>query len=150
MSAQSHSPPRNLTVSMSKPARAIQVVQGMYYVVAGLLVALAIETIQGPADRQRAGAEMWLVRVVAVAAAGFGVALFLSGRRGGRGFVPAWGGMWVALLLLAQTSAAMAFGVLPLTFLLDAGVEGLFVAWWVVVMLARVNRQASETTPVTP
>jgi len=130
----------------------LQQIQGAYYVFGGLLVALLIGTIQGPADHPRHGGDMWLARVIAVAVAAFGVALLVSGRKGGTAFLPAWSGMWVALFLLIESSAAMAMGALPLTFLLDAGLEGLFVAGWVIIMFERVGHEigVSESHPVTP
>jgi hypothetical protein len=138
----------HVTVSPSKPTQAIQLVQGSYYILAGVVTALFIETIQGPADRPRPGPDLWLVRVIGLAVAGFGVALVLSGRREGRGFVPAWAGMFVAFLLLTQASVGMAFGFLPLTFLADAALELLFFVWWVVAMFGRVEREIDESTPL--
>ncbi|HUR54877.1 MAG TPA: hypothetical protein VMZ71_12145 [Gemmataceae bacterium] len=125
MTAPNHTPQHHTTVTPSKPAAALQMVQGGYYVLAGLLVALAINTIQGPTDYPEGGSNLWPVRVVAVAVAGLGAALLASGRTNAF-TLPAWTGMWAALFLLLQTAAGVAFGVLPMTFLIDAGLEALF------------------------
>ncbi len=144
------SPREQISVANSTPAQTIQLIQGIYYAVAGITVALFIGTLQGPADGPRPANELWLVRIIALVVAVFGVALFVSGWRTGRPFVPAGLGMWVALALLAQSAAGMAFGVLPMTFLLDAVLEFGFVVWWVVTMFARVHRRVGESAMLPP
>lgn len=128
-------------ISPTKPAQTLQLVQGVYYAAGGLLLALFAGAAVGPTDRTAPTDGLIAVRLVALAAAGFGVALVLSGRREGRGFVPAWAGLWVALALLVQTTAGVAIGTLPGVFLLDSAVEALFFGWWAVTMVARVDRE---------
>lgn len=129
-------------VAPSKPAQALQVVQGAYYVVTGLLVALAVEYVQGPVttDGFRSGWDLGPVRVIAAGVAVFGAAMVLSGSIRGRPFLGAWAGMWVALALLLYTAGGTAFGVLPMTFLLDAALELLFLVLWPVMMFARIDQ----------
>lgn len=134
-------------VSPSKPAQAIQLVQGAYYALGGLLVAAAATSFVGPEDPAWRGSMMWPVRAVALAVAGFGAAMILSGRRDGGGFVPAGAGMWAALGLCAVETGAIAMGALPRSFLLDAGLEFLFAAWWVVEMLGRVGHSLDGVPP---
>ena len=142
-----HSPQHNVTVTPSKPTAALQMVQGGYYVLAGLLVALAIETIQGPTDYAEGGTNFWPVRVVAVAVAGLGVAMLVSGRTAAF-TLPAWTGMWAALGLLLVSAGGMAFGLLPMTFLIDAALEALFLGVWLVVGGSRVSRGIEKSTPL--
>jgi hypothetical protein len=141
------SPHHHVTVAPSKPARALQTVQGAYYILAGLLVAVFIQTIQGGTDRPMSPADTWPIRAVALAVAAFGVVLLISGRRE-RSFVSAGVGMWVALALLAQTAAGMFIGHLPYTFLLDAALELLFVCLWVAIMFARAAREIDRANPL--
>ena len=111
------SPQGQVHATRGMAAKTVEMIQGAYYVIGGLVVALFIASIQGPADHPRPANELWLVRIVALVVAGLGVALFISGWRTGRPFMPAGLGMWVALALFAQDAAGMAMGVLPLTFL---------------------------------
>jgi hypothetical protein len=131
----------------TKPAQMVQVIQGAYYIISGLLVAFLVGTLQGPADHPQPGSNLWLVRIVALVAAGFGVALLISGLRKGRPFIGAGAGMIAALILLAQTSAGMALDVLPLTFLLDAAMELMFLVWWAATMISRVEAEFSRMSP---
>jgi hypothetical protein len=140
-------PHYQVTYSPWSPVQLLQVIQGGYYILTGLLVALAVVFLQGPADHPRAGSELWPVRIIALIVAGFGVAMVWSGLRKGSHFIPSGVGLVVALILLAQTAAAMALGRLPLTFLLDAGLEGLFAVWWVVTMLAQTGGTSNTSTP---
>ena len=144
------SPHEQISVANSTPAQTIQLIQGAYYAIGGLVVALFIGSIQGPADDPRPAEALWLVRIVALIVAGLGVAFFISGWRTGRSFMPAGLGMWVALALLAQSVAGMVFGVLPETFLLDAALELGFVVWWVTLMFARVHHRIDQSAMLPP
>jgi hypothetical protein len=147
MTAPNHLHQHHVTVTPSKPAAALQMVQGGYYVLAGLLVALAVETITGPTDYPERPASLWPVRVVALAVAGLGVALIASGRTAAF-TLPAWTGMWAALLLLLLTVVGMGMGVLPMTFLIDTALEALFLGCWVVTGASRVSRGVERSTPL--
>lgn len=139
-------PRRHHTVAPTKFGQMLQTVQGGYYVLAGLGVAFFYDALRGETRPEDPGPGTWAIRAVALAAAVVGTALVYSGwvRRGT--FVPAGVGMWVALFLLAQTTAGMALGLIPATFLIDAALEGLFLALWVTVMFRSVGRQIEKTT----
>lgn len=140
---------RHVTFAPTKAGKSIQIVQGAYYILGGLLAGFLIQSIQGPTDDPRYGTNLWVVRSISFVVAGFGVALFTSGARAGKGFMPAGAAMWVAIALLAQTAAGMAFGLLPLTFLIDAAAEALFASWWIVLGALRLHDKVETTFPLT-
>jgi len=146
MNTPNHTPRGNLTVTPSKPVSALQMVQGGYYVLAGLLVAFAIATIQGPTDYPERPTNLWPVRIVALAVAGLGAALVASSR--GVVSLPSWTGLWTALTLLLLTAVGMGMGVLTQSFLIDAGFEALFFACWVVAILNRGDRRVARPAPL--
>ncbi|MBN9518811.1 hypothetical protein J0H58_09870 [bacterium] len=143
-----HSPVRP-TVSPSEPAQALQLPQGAYYVVAGLLTAIGVELWEPetgtPADLTRA----WVGRGAGLAFAAFGVALATSGRRRGQ-VVPAGAGMWAGLAAVVVESGAIVFGLLPTTFLIDVIVQAVFLVCWVAFMFRRVGQEATRTGSPVP
>lgn len=141
-----NSPRRPHAVAPTKFGQMLQTVQGGYYVLAGLAVALFLDSLRGETRPEDPRPGMGAIRVVAGVVAVVGAALLYSGwfRRGT--FVPAGLGMWVALFLLAQGAAGMALGLIPATFLIDAAVEGLFLVLWVTVMFRSIGRQMEKTT----
>lgn len=133
-------------VSRSLPAQAIQMIQGCYYVLAGLTAALipgVLVQIVGPPITVP-----WTARVIGLAVAGFGGALCWSGSRSGRGAISSAPCMIVALLLTIHSALGVGMNILPLTFLLDAGAEFGFFCWWVVTMLGRTDELVDRTTPL--
>lgn len=148
MSSVPSQPPRHRnTVSPGKVGQTTQLVQGAYYVLAGLSVAAGIhlfESDHGPSSDQTTN--LWVVRAIALLAAGAGVALFLSGARRGRSVVAGFG-MWTALVLTLLTGAGLAFRVLPAMFLIDLVLEFGFFVWWAVTMLGRVDKLLDRTEP---
>jgi hypothetical protein len=141
-----NTPHRHHAVAPTKFGQMLQAVQGGYYVLAGLGVALFLDSLRTPIVTEDPRPGDWVVRAVALAVAGVGAALLYSGWWGRGRAVPAGLGMWVALFLLAQTAAGMALGMLPTTFLVDAALEGLFLALWVAVMFQKVGEQIDRTT----
>lgn len=137
------SPQQPAVVAPSKAGMNLQLIQGVYYVVGGLAVALALGLLDDGSNPKGDVGRMWLVRVIGLVVAGFGVRLVASARRGGR-LVAAGAGMWVALALLANTSLWLAFGVLPTTFLIDVGLEAFFFVYWVALMFIRIDKQVSQ------
>jgi hypothetical protein len=134
-------------VSLSTAGSAIQAVQGTYYLLAGLAVAFAVGSIDAPswnpADPVR---HLWLVRGIALAVAGFGAVLLASGIRAEGPFLTAGAGLGVAFALLVLGCAAMGTGVLPPKFLLDSGLEVLFLVWWGAVVFGREARTMEHST----
>lgn len=138
-------PRRHHVVAPTMFGQMLQTVQGGYYVLAGLAMAFFLESLLGPTRDEEPRAGMWLIRGVALAAAGVGAALLYSGwfRRGRA--VSSGLGMWVALFLLAQGGAGIALGLVPATLLLDTALEGLFLVLWVVIMFNKVGSQIEQT-----
>jgi hypothetical protein len=113
-------------VAASVGGRVIQVIQGSYYVFAGVLSVLVVQA----EGRWMHSPFLWVAQVLALAVAGFGVVLIRSGqqRRGWR--IGALLSAVVALFVLTFTTASWLAGALPPLFLIDSGLEVMFASWW--------------------
>lgn len=136
-------------VSPSKPAQTLQMVQGAYYVVGGLVTAVAAQVWNPPTAPGGDMTHFWAVRAVGLGLAGFGAYLAYSGYRGGRP-APAGIGMWVALALTVIETGATALGALPRTFLIDVAVESVWLVSWVAIMFRQVNKQTARAAGASP
>jgi hypothetical protein len=136
-------------VSISKSAQTLQMLQGAYYVFAGLITAVAIQVWESEVGPPAPLRDYWVVRAVGLGLAGFGAYLAYSGYRGGR-LAPAGIGMWVALALTVIETAVVANGTLPATFLIDVTMQAVFLVSWVVIMFRQVDKQAARTADANP
>jgi hypothetical protein len=130
-------------VSVSKSAQTLQMLQGAYYVFAGLVTAVAVEVWEPPTDPRVDLTHYWALRAVGLGLAGFGAYLAYSGYKGGR--APAGIGLWVALALTAIETGGIALGKLPTTFLIDVTVQAVCLVSWVAIMFRQVNKQVERT-----
>jgi len=131
-------------VSTSKSAQTLQMLQGAYYVFAGLITAVAVQVWDPPTQPGADMTHWWVVRAVGLGLAAFGAYLAYSGYRGGR-LAPAGIGMWVALALTVIETGGLALGLLPRTMLIDVAVESVFLISWVAIMFRQVDKQVDQT-----
>lgn len=122
--------PRRNDPPPPRPESPIQTVQGWYYVIAGLAVALGVSTLQSVTGLRADLPNLWIARVVGALVACAGVGLIVSARRVGRSRAAVGGAMLLALILMLIDVVAIGNGALPTTFLLDAGMELGFIGWW--------------------
>jgi hypothetical protein len=106
----------------------IQTIQGAYYVFAGVLAVLAIQT----GGTWYRSPYLWFAQMLGFAVAVFGVALFRSGTRRSGPFIGALISACAAMLLLVWTTANLFAGAVPPVFLIDTGLEFMFACWWAV------------------
>jgi len=132
--------------------QAIQTIQGVYYVIGGLLVALLIRTIQSETAPHYDPSRMWPVRVIGLLVAAFGAALIASGRKKEGPFIGAGMAMCVAIILAVLGAACHTTGVLPPPILIDVGLEIGFAGWWAAAILFWFNtdRSPAPSSPHTP
>jgi len=134
--------------------QAIQTIQGLYYVIGGLWVALLIQMFQSETSPHYDLSRLWAVRVIGLFVAVFGAALIASGRKKDGPFVGGGIAMCVALILSVLNTVCLTTGVLPPLFLIDAGVELGFAGWWAVAILLWFNtdptRPAVPSAPAAP
>jgi hypothetical protein len=144
----SESPRVQHPVSPSKSAQTLQMLQGAYYVVAGLVTAVAVEVWESPTTPGADMTHSWAVRAVGLGLAGFGLYLAHAGYKGGR--APAGISMWVALALTVIETGGLALGLLPRTMLIDVAVESVFLVSWVAIMFRQVNKQVNRAEAANP
>lgn len=113
-----------------RPESPIQLIQGCYYVIAGLGVAIGLSTLQSVTGPRVDLPNQWIVRVVAVLVACIGIGLIVASRRIERIRVAVGGPMILAVCLTLLNVLGIANGALPMTFLLDIGMEIGFITWW--------------------
>jgi hypothetical protein len=128
-----------------RPESPIQLIQGCYYVIAGLGVAIGLSTLQSVTGPPVDLPNQWLVRVVGALVACVGVGLIIASRRSERIRVAIGGPMVLAVFLALLNVVGIANGALPMTFLLDIGMEIGFFAWWAFELYASA---APEETAV--
>jgi hypothetical protein len=141
------SPEQTLTQSLrdypppSRKESPIQLIQGWYYVVVGLWVALAIETLQSPTIPVLNLSHLWIVRVFGASLALVGIGLIYASKR--KESIPSavGGPMIVAVMVGLAEIVALANGVLPTTFLMDSFMELWFVVWWMVALYSLLWRK---------
>ncbi|QJW97438.1 hypothetical protein [Frigoriglobus tundricola] len=152
--AHPNTPPEKHPIAHSTGGQAIQTIQGLYYVIGGLWVALLISMFQSVTLPHYDLSRMWAVRAVGLLVAGFGAALIASGRKKEGPFIGGSLAMGVALVIAVLDTVCLATGVLPPLVLVDAGVEIGFAGCWAVAILfwfnTAPNRLAAMTTPYTP
>jgi len=113
-----------------RPESPLQTVQGWYYVIAGLAVAFGVSTLQSVAGPRMDLPHLWIARVAGVIVACIGVCLIVAARRMEHYRFAVGGPMVLALALTLIDVVGIGTGGLPTTFLLDAGMELGFLAWW--------------------
>jgi hypothetical protein len=127
MSASLHQPyEESYPVAGSVGGRVIQTIQGVYYVFAGVLTVVAIQT----SSSWFRSPSLWVYQALALAVAAYGVALFRSGTRRAGPFIGALVPALVALFLCVLTTASLVIGAAPPVFLIDSGLEFMFAFWW--------------------
>jgi len=122
--------PRRNDPPPPRPESPIQLIQGSYYLVAGLFVAIGLNALQSVAGPQRDVDHLWYVRLCGALVAAAGVGLIIASRRIGQIRAATGGAMGLALILALLEGAGLAAGILPMTFLLDIGMQLGFLAWW--------------------
>jgi hypothetical protein len=123
----------------------------MYYLVAGVFAIFSLQTLHPVSGPWFRAPYLWAGQVLGLAVAGFGVALIRSGRKSGAPSVSAMLSMLVAILLFILSAAGIAIGIesgsITPWFLIDAGLQFMFVCWWAVACLTvgRVEPTSSST-----
>ena len=123
--------PRRNDPPPPRPESPIQLIQGCYYLAAGLGVAIGLAGLQTVAGPQHDIGSLWFVRLIAAVVAAAGAGLIVASRRVEPVRAAAGGAMALALILALLEGAGLAAGILPTTFLLDIGMQLGFLAWWV-------------------
>jgi hypothetical protein len=113
-----------------RPESPIQTVQGWYYLIAGLAVALGIATLQSVTGPRVDLPNLWIARVFGVVVACIGVGLIIAAKRTERVRAAIGGPMLLAAVLALINVIGMANGALPMTFLIDLAMEIGFITWW--------------------
>jgi hypothetical protein len=127
-----------------RPESPIQLIQGWYYVIAGLAVAIALPTLQSITGPPVDLPNLWIVRAVAAAVACIGVAMIIASRRVERIRIAIGGPIVLAVILALLNVVGIANGALPMTFLLDIGMEIGFLAWWAFELYAVATPEEPE------
>jgi hypothetical protein len=125
----------------------IQLLQGWYYVVVGLWVAIALGSFQSPISPVLDLSQMWLVRIVGFAFAIAGIGLIWASRQQESIPLAIGGPFTMALLAGVAEVIALANDVLPTTFLLDAAMQFGFLVWWMVAIYKGESLVRSRPMP---
>jgi hypothetical protein len=118
----------------------IQLIQGWYYVVVGLWVAIGITSLQSPSHPTLDLGHIWIARAFGLVAAVVGIGLILASRQKKALFLASGGPIVLAVLIIILEVIAMVTDLLPTTFLLDTGVEFGFLIWWTFAMYQIIRR----------
>jgi len=122
-------------------------VQGLYFALTGVWPLVSMETflaVTGPKG------DLWLVQTVGILITVIGLT-FLVGA-----WQREWGGavpflaVGSAGALAAVDAGFVAKGILSPVYLLDALVEALLIAWWLVLLFRRQPRDSASPSPVLP
>jgi uncharacterized transporter YbjL len=108
--------------------------QGWYYLIVGLLTALALGTLQSPVTPVLELSHMWSLRILGAFLALAGIGLIRASRRVESISLAIGGPIIIAGLIALVEVITISLGVLPTTFLLDAGMEFGFLVWWTLAM----------------
>jgi hypothetical protein len=108
----------------------VQLIQGWYYIFLGVLVALAIKTLQSPVSSGQDLSQLWIVRALGVGLALVGVGLIRASWRKESLSLAIGGPLTLAVLMALSEVIAMANDVLPTIFRIDTGMEFGFLVWW--------------------
>ena len=115
------------------PARTespVQLIQGWYYLVIGLWVAIGLSSFQSPTQPILNLNHYWLVRGIGLLVAVVGVGLIHASRLKESIPLATGGAITLAVVLGLVEIVVLANGLLPVTFLLDTGMEFGFLIWW--------------------
>jgi hypothetical protein len=126
-----HSSESLYPVAGSVGGRVVQTIQGWYYLFAGVVSVLAIWI----AGQWWHSLFLWVAQVIGLAVAACGIALIRSGQRSAGPFIGGLLSACAALLLLVFTAAGLLAGALTSPFLIDTGLEFMFVCWWAITAL---------------
>jgi hypothetical protein len=118
----------------------IQLIQGWYYLVVGLWVAIGITSLQSPSHPTLGLAHMWIARAIGLVAAVVGIGLIIASRQKKAFFLTSGGPIALAVLLILLEVITMVTGLLPTTFLLETGVELGFLIWWTFALYQIIRR----------
>jgi hypothetical protein len=119
------------------PARAespVQLVQGWYYVVIGLWVAIGIASLQSPTQPTLNLTHFWIVRAIGAFMAVVGIGMIRASRQKESISLATGGPIALAVVLGLAEVVALANGLLPATFMMDTGMEFGFLVWWAVAL----------------
>jgi hypothetical protein len=134
-------PDRTATSPRLSSLQKLLLVQGTYYLLAGLWAILDIHSFQlvtGPKT------DLWLVRTVAVLVVAVAGSLLLAARKPDLSAETAFLAVSTALGLTAIDIIFVIAGDIPAVYLLDAAAEILFLGWWA---WEASNRLDQEETP---
>jgi hypothetical protein len=132
-SLRDYPPPRRAEVP-------IQLIQGWYYLVVGLWVAIGITSLQSPSHSTLELSHMWIARAIGLVAAVVGIGLIIASRQKKAIFLASGGPIALAVLIIILEVIAMVTDLLPATFLLDTGMEFGFLIWWTFALYQIVRR----------
>ncbi len=119
------------------PARAespIQLIQGWYYAVIGLWVAIGLASLQSPTQPILNLTHFWVIRAIGALMVVVGIGMIRASRQKESIPVARGGPITLAVVLGLVEVVALANGLLPATFMLDTGMEFGFLVWWVLAL----------------
>src|SRR5947209_17446989 len=97
-----------------RPESPVQLIQGCYYVIAGLAVAIGLSTLQSVTGPRVDLPNLWIARLIGAAVACVGVALIIASRRVERIRFAIGGPMVLAVMLVLLNVVGIANGALPM------------------------------------
>jgi len=112
----------------------IQLLQGWYYLIAGLWVAAALGSFQSPVSPVMELNHMWFVRLLGVGLALAGVGLIYASRKKESISLAIGAPLTIAVFVSVAEIIALANDLLPATFLMDTGMELGFIFWWALAL----------------
>lgn len=115
----------------------VQFIQGWYYVIAGLWVAIGLSSLQSPAVQLVNLHHAWFIRLMGIVAVVIGVGLIAVSRWRRNYFLGTWAPIIFASVVTILNVVGMANAVLPSTFLVDLTMEIGFLVWWAVILYCR-------------
>ena len=128
-SLQAYPPP-------SRPGMPVLLIQGWYYLIFGLWVAVGLATIQSHTFPEPGFSQFWMLRVIGVAVAIVGVFLIRASRRKSARSIFTALVIATPTLLAAGEIVAMLNSKLPPTFMIDSVMELGFLVWWVFAIMS--------------
>jgi hypothetical protein len=113
----------------------VLLLQGWYYVIAGLWAASGLSTLQAPTLPGFGFTQMWEIRVIGSVIALIGVVLIRASKRNESVAEVSFVAIATALVLGILELVLLLNDQLPMTFLIDAGMQLGFLFWWAVATI---------------
>jgi hypothetical protein len=133
------------------PARTespIQLIQGWYYILVGLWVAIGVGSLQSPVFPMQGLSQFWLARVIGILLALAGVGLVYASRQKASISFAIGAPIFLAVLIGLFEVVAMVNEALPTPFMLDTAMELGFLVWWAIAIYHGEELVRSKNEPV--